>query len=164
MNITDELRVFAKRWPGTDYIHKDMLAIADRIDAEHEAACAKAYNDGAMSVPIALDKSQWVELPKDANGMPVHIGDVMRLGSVERDITVLGFGVPDVSGHDYGVFVDYCDDYTWFNASRLHHYHVPTVEDVLREFGEWYAHIEGKYNKNGIITEYAAKLRLVKEE
>lgn len=50
MNATDELRVFAKRWPCTDYIHKDMLAIADRIDAEYEAKVSywqeASYKDG----------------------------------------------------------------------------------------------------------------------
>jgi hypothetical protein len=38
--------------------------------------------------------------------------------------------------------------------------YVPTVEDVLREFGDWYAHTKGGCDEDGIIAEYAAKLRL----
>ena len=45
-SITDELREFARRWPLTDYRCKDMLAIADSIDAEHEEALREAYTKG----------------------------------------------------------------------------------------------------------------------
>lgn len=89
MSITDELRecIATAIWQyendvKTAYIPKDKLtAIADRIDAEHEAACTEAYGNGVMSVPIALDESQWVKLPVDADGVPIHAGDELTNGT-----------------------------------------------------------------------------------
>lgn len=78
MSITDELRKWAEDSTLSSWTAEHLTAIADRIDAEHESACAEAYGNGVMSVPIALDESAWVELPKDADGEYIHIGDVME--------------------------------------------------------------------------------------
>lgn len=78
MSITDELRTGGiYRFPSNSrvFTEEELTAIADRIDAEHESACGEAYGNGVMSVPIALDESQWVRLPVDADGLPIHVGD-----------------------------------------------------------------------------------------
>ena len=117
----------------------------------------------------AIDRSDemaehgWIRLPKDADGEYIRVGDVMRLGSVERDLTVLGFGVPDASGHDYGVYVLDGDEYTWYNAIFLRHYHAPTVEDVLTEFGIDWEHESDCEDRAALLKEYAAKLQLREE-
>lgn len=80
MSITNELREFIDSLA----FHKDtrdmMRRIADRIDAEHGKAIERAYGEGVMSVPIALDESQWVKLPVDADGVPIHVGDELTNG------------------------------------------------------------------------------------
>lgn len=79
MSITDELREWARNHvaelniSGVD--ERDLNGIADRIDAAV----------GGM-----------VELPKDADGVPIHVGDVMELSlfdvSYNPAITVYGIG------------------------------------------------------------------------
>ena len=166
MSITDELREYANTRISPN---KGMLfAIANRIDAEHEQQCAESWMRG-HDAWAAIDRSDemaehgWVRLPKDADGEYIRVGDVMRLGSVERDLTVLGFGVPDASGHDYGVYVLDGDEYTWYNAIFLRHYHAPTVEDVLTEFGIDWEHESDCEDRAALLKEYAAKLQLREE-
>lgn len=55
MSITDELREWGSRWE--DAVAREVIEIADRIDAE----LAERY----------------VELPKDADGVPIRVGDVV---------------------------------------------------------------------------------------
>ena len=153
MSITDELRKWGYGFCGDT--HDVVTAIADRIDAEHESACAEAYGNGVMSVPIALDESQWVKLPVDADGEPIHIGDVMEnivCPSVHREVT--GVGVECFYGWNEGN-----GRYSQFGATCYRHHHAPTVEDVLREFGNaWVEWEDGSpYDP---IAKYAAKLRL----
>lgn len=166
MSITDELREYANTRISPN---KGMLlAIANRIDAEHEQQCAESWMRG-HDAWAAIDRSDemaehgWIRLPKDADGEYIRVGDVMRLGSVERDLTVLGFGVPDASGHDYGVYVLDGDEYTWYNAIFLRHYHAPTVEDVLTEFGIDWEHESDCEDRAALLKEYAAKLQLREE-
>lgn len=152
MSITEELRVWASVEVPYKYGHQ-LCAIADRIDAEHESACAEAYGSGVMSVPIALDESQWVRLPVDADGEPVHIGDVMEWPTTGETFEVVGIG-------DGTLF--YIEDGSeladWTGASTKRH-HAPTVEDVLREMLDAWGELPSNATNEAIIAEYAAKLR-----
>ena len=160
--ITDELREYAEAYEGSA-THASLDLIADRIDAEHESACAEAYGNGVMSVPIALDESQWVKLPVDADGEPIHIGDVMEnivCPSVHREVT--GVGVECFYGWDDGN-----GRYSQFSANCYRHHHAPTVEDVLREFGRgWHEQMNGPetFDVADYVERYAAKLRLAGDE
>lgn len=149
---------------------KALLAIADRIDAEHEAACAEAYGDGVMSVPIALDESQWIKLPVDADGVPIRVGDVM-----DSKVDYLFDGKPFTVRA-----LVLCED-GWevgdgrfgnrYEPDSLHHHHEPTVEDVLRdvvtlchntwkEESPFHFYDVDDVMKSGNIAEYASRLRL----
>ena len=115
MSITDELREYADRLSdeaarksehGFSPVAMALKGIADRIDAEHESACAEAYGNGVMSVPIALDESAWVELPKDAHGVPIHVGDTvwgcrsgMKMTISELRMTTNGWSISTSSGY-----------------------------------------------------------------
>ena len=156
MSITDELREWAVNHRAEldmGQLYPAMIeCIADRIDAEHEAACAKAYGDGAMSVPIALDESQWVKLPKDADGVPIHVGDVMAYADNTKPMEVVALVPPAVFLTEDGPrYADMC-----------RHYHAPTVEGVLREFADRVCNSGHQWGLDAAdtIAEYAAKLRL----
>ena len=157
MAITDELRewIDSIAWldDGVSSTYKKVLAIADRIDAEHESACAEAYGNGVMSVPIALDDSAWVKLPVDADGVPIHIGDVMW----QKD-RITKRACKAIMGDAY-VMLDGIQGAVY--AKGLTHYHAPTVEDVLREFAD---EVQRCCDTQDTIAEYAAKLRLAGEE
>ena len=158
MSITKELRKWwVRKFPVMDKeLHEDFTAIADRIDAEHESACAEAYGNGVMSVPIALDESQWVQLPKDADGEPIHIGDVMEWPTTGETFEVVGIGDGTL------FYVEGDDDALadWTGASTKRHHHASTVEDVLREFAVRVAGDECMTMRTDVIAEYAKRLQL----
>ena len=167
MSITDELRTEARGFG--DYIYTSeqahrLLAIADRIDAEHESACAEAYGNGVMSVPIALDESAWVELPKDADSEYIHIGDRMewvRYGDDDPTIvrTVIGVG--------FEAFFAWSDEqgrYAQYEAHAYRHHHVPTVEDVLTEFALAVCKDDALTIREGVVEEFAKRLTLADGE
>jgi len=161
MSITDELRTGGiYRFPSNRrvFTEEELTAIADRIDAEHEAACAEAYGNGVMSVPIALDESQWVKLPVDADSVPIRVGDVMEnvvSPSIHRRVAGVG-------AECFYAWEDGFGRYSQFDAPNYRHHHAPTVEDVLREI-LFKAHIYDEREMEllpDLIAEYAAKLRL----
>ena len=152
MSITDELRDWFKDRIFMANGWQEIHDIADRIDAEHEAACAEAYGNGVMSVPIALDESAWVKLPVDADGVPIRVGDVLdgyckTIEVVEMRHGRSGWVLISRDGNGYA------------DTFAFTHHHEPTVEDVLREFVERW-HDTHHDDIPALFAEYAAKLRL----
>ena len=157
MSITDELREYAKG--RTDYRPRErLLAIADRIDAEHKKELERMW-DEAEGADLKAFEATHVKLPVDDDGVPIRIGDTMEWfdGSTAE---VIGIGD--------GVFFyveDGEDCADWTVASTKRH-HVTTVENVLREFADRYLDYEGmpSAGRRGVgealMDEYAAKLRL----
>jgi len=144
MSITDELREWVRDGKGS------LLAIADRIDAEHESACAEAYGNGVESVALP-DMTAYVKLPVDADGVPIRVGDVMEWPTTYETFEVVGIG-------DGTLFYieDGSEQADWTGASTKRHHHAPTVEDVLREF----AYGLGVPVADSYVAATAAKLRL----
>ena len=162
--ITDGLREYTKeqiKWLDMTKVHyRKLFAIADRIDAEHEAACAEAYGNGVMSVPIALDESQWVKLPVDADGEVIHVGDEVTCGATVWTVTSLKF-----LGEGWGICCTVYNECggsgtSVYPPSNLRHRRAPTVEDVLREFALAVCKDDALTIREGVVEEYAAKLRL----
>ena len=136
MSITDELREWAKEHLSRSSI----FVIADRIDAAVEGM---------------------VELPKDADGEYIHIGDVM-----DSKVDHLFDGRP----FEVRALV-LCED-GWeaadgrfgnrYEPNSLRHHYAPTVEDVLREFADRVCNSGHQWGLDAAdtIAEYAAKLQL----
>jgi len=167
MSITDELRKEARGFGRYVYTAPQadcLTAIADRIDAEHEAACAEAYGNGVMSVPIALDESQWVKLPVSEDGDVLHIGEL-----VDEKLPFGGYAAPapidtmelsrGAGGYGWMVKLD-AENRALISPRLLRRHHEPTVEDVLREFAKGL----GVPVADSYIAASAAKLRLAGEE
>ena len=95
-----------------------------------------------------LDEVGLMRLPKDADGKVIHVGDVMRWPD----------GVTfNVAGVGNGVFFYNDRDGAWCtSASDKTHYHKPTIEEILREFGD---EVQRCCDTENTIAEYAAKLR-----
>lgn len=97
---------------------------------------------------------RYMPLPVDMYGVPIRLHDKMEAGD--------GMTFPVKSIHFTS---EDWDDGSWwvnearFNPKELRHYHEPTIEDVLQEFGDWYAYTKGGCDEDGIIAEYADKLR-----
>lgn len=139
-----------------------------RIDAieregmeERTAAYNEGYDEGFASADDwaaqhedAMAEHGWVRLPVDADGVPIHVGDVMEWDNGtftvhELKVTEDGWTTWDEQ-HGYTVHADEC-----------RHHRAPTVEDVLREFAD---EVRRCCDTADTVAEYAAKLRLAGDE
>ena len=172
MSITDELREWFKDRAFLGYGYAQLTAIADRIDAEHKKACDDACDNGyeadylgiekwLVEHPQVMEHHGWIRLPKDADGVPIHVGDVMEWPDGETfDVIGIGDGVLFYTESERDGPAE------WTGAGFTRHHHAPTVEDVLREFAERYLDYEGipSAGRRGVgealMDEYASKLRL----
>lgn len=140
--ISDELRAAANMlFLSGSNGYNVLIGLADRIDAE------------------------MVELPKDADGEYIHIGDVMEWCDSGETLTVEGIG------SDVLFYID-GENAEWTAARNKRHHHAPTVEDVLREFADEMNQNLGMYTGEAIdadewrdadaktVEKFAAKLRL----
>jgi len=190
VRITEELRTFAYEWGGIlghDDGKKELLAIADRIDEEHDRQQEDLIDETLGGLMKMTDEKMaengWVRLPKDADDVPIHLGDVMdgvdkydSLKKVMGEVVTISFDAtldPDDS-MSVGIRVwsddrkSYHTAYLDPNASVYHHHHEPTVEELLEEM---YDALDDARIPNGsekrtyeeIIAEYAQKLQLRKE-
>lgn len=136
MSITDELREYAKHYsvPGSKK-DKTLTAIADRIDET-----------------LA---SEYIRLPKDADGVPVHVGDWIYM--YVRHKKKVKAVAPDA------VYWWEPDGFHWCHAVEVRHYHEQTVEDVMVEFAtDWECADDGE-DKTAVLKEYADRIREVVE-
>lgn len=152
MSITDELRAWAKEHLSRSSI----LAIADRIDAEHEMATSEFW--AKINAVPATDENMaehgWVRLPKDADGEYIRIGDVMAYEDNTKPMQVVALVPPAVFMTEEGPrYADMC-----------RHYRKPTVEDVMVEFAiDWESAPDGE-DKTAVLKEYVSKLQLRGED
>ena len=161
MSITDELREYVEKqikWLDMTKVHyRELFAIADRIDAEHLKALDELFNALTIDMKPMTDENMaehgWVRLPKDADGVPIHVGDVMAYADNTNPKEVVALVPPSV------VMVEDGPRY----ADMCRHYHAPTVEDVLREFVHAILNQKADYREQN-IAEYAKRLKLAESE
>ena len=157
MSITDELREWARGLFNVN-IRETLIAIADRIDAEHERQCAESWMRG-HDAWAAIDRGDemaehgWIRLPKDADGEYIHVGDVLTDGEYK-------FKVFELAAFGDGSWSIRNEDGNAWAACDVTHHHEPTVEDVLREF----AYGLGVPVADSYVAAAATKLRLAGED
>lgn len=156
MAITDELREWAKPFhdvwydyksdtytfttdgdgqPTMDSIRADtyIMRIADRIDEEHEAVVSTACRLAAALNNDALAERGYIALPKDADGVPIHIGDYLHCDETGEDFPCRGYccSVGKNGERRWTVECSY-DAYSgtseYVSARRCRHYHAPTED------------------------------------
>ena len=164
MSITDELREWAEEFWEFAYSKfgdkSNLIAIADRIDAAHERKMAE------VSSGWDYWESTHVELPKDADGEYIHVGDVMERGNARGHVIALMLSEYPKKwggGLHWGVQLEWEHAPTALDLT-FHHYHEPTVEDVLREFVTEFNRDDTELCDEEIIEQFAAKLRLAESE
>ena len=148
-------------------------ALGEREDAlmsERNAAYNADFDEGFVSADDwlaqhedAMAEHGWARLPRDADGEPIHVGDVM-----DSRVDYLFDGKPFTVRA-----LVLCED-GWevadgrfgnrYEPDSLRHHHAPTVEDVLREMADrCYADEDEPRDRDAIVAEFAAKLRLADE-
>ncbi|MBR3313872.1 MAG: hypothetical protein IKG18_07010 [Atopobiaceae bacterium] len=148
----------------TDEIEREVKALVDErdllktqweagvdFDQRLEAAASERED-------VTLFGVDYTPLPVDADGVPIHVGDVMEWPDCST---------AEVVGIGDGTFFyveDGEDAAEWSSASDKIHHHAPTVEDVLREFLDNFHDASCIEAEADVVAEYAAKLRLVGED
>ena len=193
--ITDELREWARdntvqgevfaTYPVQHPVHgtlESLVAIADRIDAEHEKAldewkaehgqmwlkgyseCHAELMEGNETLASDLERCGWVRLPVDADGVPIHVGDVVTMqllfGGESKPLVVDRMELSQGRDGDLWCVALDTDKGCWNQPSLMRHYTPPTVEDVLDEFFGKANLPDGTQTRAEIIAEYAKRLRL----
>ena len=110
-----------------------------------------------------LTKNGLVRLPVDADGEPIHVGDVLTDGEYT-------FRVDELAAFGDGSWSIRNEDGNAWSACDVTHHHAPTVEDVLRALTDevWNRCCEGATASDSgideLVAECAAKLRLAGED
>ena len=161
MRSIDNLRDYVLTAPSVCSTTRAILVgYIDNIDREVAEVRDREYRNGMEDGEMAAERDGWVRLPVDADGVPIHVGDVMEWDNGtftvhELKVTEDGWTTWDEQ-HGYTVHADEC-----------RHNHAPTVEDVLREF---FVYAErGKEHRSedvddAVLAQYAAKLRLAGDD
>lgn len=182
MRSIDNLREYALTAASVNATTRAVLAgYIDEIEREVEELRDRDYRNGredakgavefADRLKAAVDNREdvtlwcadYTPLPVDADGVPIHVGDVMD--NTHKD----GFRAKSVIGmclHSSGQWTVEVDEdrLRWHDVYKLRHYHAPTVEDVLREFADaWVEWKDGAAMMNPVET-FAARLRLAGDE
>ena len=148
--IADELREYATdAFYMGDEEYVRLRIIANHIDAAHEEALSQAYMD--------VSDSEWVRLPKDADGEVIHAGD--KLDGYGKTIEVVELRY----GRSGWVLISR-DGNAYADTYAFTHHHAPSVEDVLTEFAAKLSHRGGL--SNGVaqtVADFAKRLRLREE-
>ena len=166
--ITQELREYIERHPTMMHA-VGLTDLCDNIDALHKSLedkfivlrdfCEHVKQIAHARKDVTLWGTDYMAMPLDADGVPVHIGDMMDTSA---------FGTVEVEGfiHSAIAFYNYNEDQQarlCTSPAKLCHHHKPTVADLLREF--YVLAVRGKEAHaedvdEDVLAEYAAKLRL----
>lgn len=110
-------------------------------------------------------EERYIELPKDMNGVPIHVGDKVRT-SLGSTYVVSRITREDFKGTTTWYIEDFASHYS-LGPEDLTLCKPPTVEDVLREFGRgWHEQMNGPemFDIADYVERYAAKLQLKEAE
>lgn len=190
MSITNELRKEAlgiQTFTCMAEQAEQLLAIADRIDAEAEdnerfrreaePFCDRLREASSERADVTLFGIDYtalpvdaVRLPVDADGEYIHIGDEMEgvdkydsLKKVRGKVITVSFesdGTVDVAIQAWS-----SDGKSWHrafldpNASVYRHYHEPTVDDLLFSYGQSCIRVSNEAGTDAAKQTMLAKLR-----
>ena len=160
MSITDELRGFMDGADGYELWcprhKKELVDIADRIDAEHEKATSEFWQK-TNAVP-ATDENMaehgWLRLPVDDDGEVVRVGSLCKVYPFDEPAKKVR--ALQVSGFGWRVIFE---DGTEEHLYRVRVYDPPTTEDVLCELLNEYRESECTLSEDR-LAEYAKRLQL----
>lgn len=111
----------------------DKLREVVRCGEAHAFSSSKAYYDalGGCIAEIEREVSErFVELPVDAEGVPIHVGDCLQLGDTHGKVVALTY----CPANGKLPWEWQCDTGDWYNTAFAYHYKPRTLEDVLAAF------------------------------
>lgn len=157
MNSIDNLRDYVLTAPSVCSTTRAILVgYIDEIEREVKELRDRDYRNGMEDGEMAAERDGWVRLPVDADGVPIHVEDVLDGYGKTIEVVELRYGRS-------GWVIVSRDGNAYADTFAFTHHHAPTVEDVLEEFvARW---TETHYDDiPALKAEYAAKLRLAGDE
>lgn len=73
---------------------------------------------------------RFIELPVDADGVPIHVGDCLQLGDTRGEVAALTY----CPANGKLPWEWQCDTGDWYNTAFAYHIKPRTLEDVLAAF------------------------------
>lgn len=155
--ITQGLREYIERHPTMMHA-VGLTDLLDNIDAIHRALedanaemrefCNRLEDAAKKREDVTIFGTDYTALLLDADGVPIHVGDVMKGEKVGG-----GFGEPfEVVGYimSNGELEPMDEHKLPRKRKYSHHHHEPTVEDLLREFAQAMAENSDMYVSEAI--------------
>ena len=132
----------------------DGFAVSFRIDNEW----LDGWNRAVLATVEKIEKEvaeRYMELPLDADGVPIRVGDVLTDGEYKFkafELAAFGDGSWSIRNEDGNAWA----------ACDVTHYHEPTVEDVLQKLLEQAVGYSDAHTTVALdaIAEYAQRLQL----
>ena len=113
-----------------------------------------SWADGLIDLLRQADPDTHMELPMDADGVPIRVGDKVADWDTPRLVVAVSEDSICLAGYE-------SDSYYRMRVAKNHrHHHKPTVEGVLREFVSEFNRDDTELCDEEIIERFAAKLRL----
>lgn len=112
-----------------------------------------SHNDIADQIEAEIAE-RYMELPVDANGVPIHVGDLLQLGDTCSEVMAFEY-----RPHDKLPWSWLTKDGEWHNTAFTQHVKPRTIEDVLEDFG---IECDERYPirpRTELIAEYANEIR-----
>lgn len=140
--------------------------LEDQFGSERFAIHSYGYTQGVAIAKLIEEEisDNYMRLPVDADGVPIHIGDVLECDAngYKGTFTVFAIGNDTVVGnHDIEWIRD--NPSKWFHvASYCHHVKPRTLEDVLRDVWKEaldYAKSDMWRNPEEVFAERADEIR-----
>lgn len=90
------------------------------------------WTDG-MDIADAIEREiaeKYMELPVDADGVPIHVGDYLQLGNMRSKVVALRYR----PANGELPWEWQCDTGDWYNTAFAHHVKPRTLRDILFDF------------------------------
>lgn len=142
-----------------DSINEMLKAVEEDVSkriGEAEAFAKRVQEAVKNHEDVTLFGIDYTPLPVDADGVPIHVGDVIEWDDgIDAEVVAIGGSTL--------YYIDEVGAVDWTQAATKRHHRELTIENVLREFAEKITdsqipNVHPTYEE--AIAEYAAKLQL----
>ena len=156
---SEEVKAAIERLQGMRTADRDLVFAVCRAFFDGSEVTGDELHYALIELLEQADPDTHIELPKDADGEPIHLSDEVESDSHE-DGRVIGIEYREDGLVRIGVRPHEWDVPTWRDPAVYRHcrYHEPTVESVLHEFVKVWIEAD---SEGDVFAEYAAKLREV---
>lgn len=158
MKSVDALRKWADGLSGVwidPNDHSIIVTTCDDMPPSMDCVSLRDHINGILD-GIEREVADMVPLPVDADGVPIHVGDMLDGYGKTIEVVEIRYGRS-------GWVLISRDGNGYADTFAFTHHHAPTVEDVLREFIDSWSDTEGREDERRVMDEYAAKLQLKEE-